>query len=481
MKRIRSMIVLLLAGLLTVGCMPSAAALDTVPPSEYGPAADPDYADDLFDTSFVHAIDVRISEEDWSDLLEHPTDKTKYEVTVVIDGETAEDASFSTKGHSSLFFVADDEDSQRYSFKINFENGAEGRTWHGLRKLNLNNMFSDATYMKDFLSYGLFGKMGVAAPRASYVWLTINGEAQGLYVAVEEVDRSFLGRAFGGEGTLYQPEHEELAAEDIQDIKAGAAAQKEGAAGADLAYSDDLPEHYPDIFDCAVTEDDAETQARVVRALKGLSEREDLASYLDTEAVIRYFAVHNYLVNFDSYTGPMLHNYYLYEHGGRLSVVPWDYNLIFGTFPADGLMDSRSDSTLIVNQGIDSPLSGSPATEQERPMWSWIMEDESYRASYHDALGELISEHFDSGEFAEEFDALYAMLLPYVEQDPTAFYTPEEFTAAYETLREVSLLRAESIRRQLDGELSTVTERQSKGDRVDASGFIIADMGIPLD
>ena len=34
---------------------------------------------------------------------------------------------------------------------------------------------------------------------------------------------------------------------------------------------------------------------------------------VDIEEVIRYFVVHNFVLNFDSYTGSMIHNYYLYE------------------------------------------------------------------------------------------------------------------------------------------------------------------------
>ena len=69
------------------------------------------------------------------------------------------------------------------------------------------------------------------------------------------------------------------------------------------------------------------------------------------------------------------------------------------------------------------------------------------------------------------------MILPYVEKDPSAFCTAEEFTAAYTTLKQTCLLRAESIRRQLNGELSTKTDEQDKESRVDASGIRIRDMG----
>ena len=55
---------------------------------------------------------------------------------------------------------------------------------------------------------------------------------------------------------------------------------------------------------------------------------------VNMDEVIRYFVVHNFVCNFDSYTGSMIHNYYLYEEDGQLSMIPWDYNLAFGGFSA---------------------------------------------------------------------------------------------------------------------------------------------------
>ena len=43
--------------------------------------------DDIFDTSYVHQINIEISEEDWNDLLNNPLEKTKYKVNVTIDGK----------------------------------------------------------------------------------------------------------------------------------------------------------------------------------------------------------------------------------------------------------------------------------------------------------------------------------------------------------------------------------------------------------
>ena len=69
----------------------------------------------------------------------------------LIDGEKINDVSFATKGNTSLTSVASDKDSDRYSFKVNFGKYVDGQTYYGLDKLNLNNIYADATYMKDYL------------------------------------------------------------------------------------------------------------------------------------------------------------------------------------------------------------------------------------------------------------------------------------------------------------------------------------------
>ena len=183
-------------------------------------------------------------------------------------------------------------------------------------------------------------------------------------------------------------------------------------------------------------------------------------------------------MNYDSYTGNMLHNYYLYENSGKLSMLPWDYNLAFGAFMNQGGKSDDSsafDSTTIVNYGIDTPLFGDE--NSDRPMWSWIAENDEYLEEYHEVFGEILENYFESGEFETEIEQLYNMILPYVEQDATAFYSADEFKTAYSTLKSFCLKRAESIRLQLDGKLSADSYEQNDGDKVDASDINIDDMG----
>lgn len=43
------------------------------------------------------------------------------------------------------------------------------------------------------------------------LWLTINGEDHGLYIAIEDISEGYLERVHDGEGELYKPETEQLA------------------------------------------------------------------------------------------------------------------------------------------------------------------------------------------------------------------------------------------------------------------------------
>ena len=114
----------------------------------------------------------------------------------------------------------------------------------------------------------------------------------------------------------------------------------EGMNGGDvkLRYIDDDPDSYSNIFENAKTDITKADQTRLIASLKALSEGESLEDILDMDEVLRYFVVHNFVRNGDSYTGSMVHNYYLYEKEGRLSMIPWDYNLAYGTFQSLSLI-----------------------------------------------------------------------------------------------------------------------------------------------
>ena len=236
-----------------------------------------------------------------------------------------------------------------------------------------------------------------------------------------------------------------------------------------LKYIDDDIASYPNIFDNAKTDVSESDKVCLIQALQKLSAREDISDTVDVEAVIRYFVVHNFVLNFDSYTGSMIHNYYLYEKDGQLQMIPWDYNLAFGGFEESGGADS------LVNYPIDSPVSG--GSVEDRPMIAWIFANEEYTQLYHQYFAQFLSEWFENGSFEEMADSVFLMIASYVEQDPTKFCTYEEFEAGVSTLKEFCLLRAESVDGQLNGTIGSTESGQDSETLIVAGDLQISDMG----
>lgn len=507
--------------------------------------AQPAYASRLFSTDTVHTIDIQVKDADWQGMLDNARAEEYIAATVVIDGEKVGGVGLRPKGNSSLSMVASS-DSDRYSLKIEFDHFSSGISYYGLDKLALNNIVQDSTYMKDYITYQMMNEMGADAPLSSFIWVTVNGEDWGLYLAVEGVEEAFAKRVYGSNfGEIYKPDTMDMNdvanfqrddtrgggfagfggempdmpdMENLQGFEGtpgempdfanmpeitwdgnGAAARGGGRGGfggfgggaTSLLYTDDDPDSYSAIFDNAVFNASDADKKRLIQSLKQLNEGENLDAVLDVDEVIRYFVVHNFVLNSDSYTGNMTHNYYLAENDGRLSMIAWDYNLAFGGMGGMGRMPGNENAgqtaadpettidqaTTLVNYPIDSPLlSGSI---EDKPMISWIFSDEAYLEKYHAVYAEYVA-YFTSGGFAEMYDNAIALISPFVEKDPTAFCTYDEFLTGSSTLREFCLLRAESIRSQLDGAIASTSEEQtetSNANFIDASHIDIESMG----
>lgn len=466
------------------------------------------YENRLFDAEKVHTIDIVI--DDWDGFLA-TCQKEEYSVcSVLIDGEAYTNVGIRGKGNTSLSSVAS-MDSDRYSFKIEFDQYDNTKSYYGLDKLCLNNIIQDNSYMKDFLVYQMMNEFGVAAPLCSYVYITVNGEDWGLYLAVEGVEDSFLQRNYGSDyGELYKPDSmgfgggrgngkdfdmenfeftppEDMTLPEIMEDAAPEIAEKgnnkfgngrdfEGGKGfgmgssdVKLQYTDENPSSYSNIFNSAKTDISDTDKERLIASLKALAEGENLESVVDIEEVIRYFVVHNFVVNGDSYTGSMIHNYYLYEENGQLSMIPWDYNLAFGTFQSN-------NANSAVNDPVNSPVSGNM---EDRPMINWIFTKEEYTERYHQYFAEFITEFYENGKLVELMDSTAELIAPYVEKDPTKFCTFEEFEKGVVAIKEFCLLRAESVSGQLDGMIPSTSEGQKTDSStlIDASGLVLSDMG----
>ena len=120
------------------------------------------YEQKLFDTDQVMTVNIRIDEDEWDDLLETAISETYYCCDIEINGETYYRVGIRAKGNTSLSMVASS-DSDRYSFKVKFDEYVDGQTCYGLDKLVLNNNYSDATMMKEAVVYDMLAFLPASA------------------------------------------------------------------------------------------------------------------------------------------------------------------------------------------------------------------------------------------------------------------------------------------------------------------------------
>ncbi|MBD8523469.1 CotH kinase family protein [Lysinibacillus fusiformis] len=435
------------------------------------------YENIVFNKNKVTTVDIEIAEEDWADMLENAADEELKQADITVNGKKIENVAIRTKGNLTLRSVINS-DSDRYSLKIDFDYYDDTQSLFGLKKLNLNNNYSDSTLMREYISYELMEQMGLPTPAHSYMYVTVNGEERGLFLGVEAVDETFLANNYGSNnGFLFKPD----------------------GIGSDLKYISEDIQDYTGIG--LKTNEDNIEQSKFVEMLDAINNGGDIEKYLDVDEMLRYFAVNTALVNLDSYQGNMKHNYYLYEQNGKFSVIPWDYNMSFGGFGAGGggmgmgrdnrqkpvdasnlgspmedngqtdqkgvdrqqqngqfNMDMGISGNLMaesaINFSVTTPVSGT--TLEERPLLNALLTNEKYRAQYEGYLEELTTNYLTEDYVQSMTKKLAVLLTTYVEADPTKFSTTEQFLEAVEgenSLPEFAKQRSESILKQLSGEL----------------------------
>lgn len=467
------------------------------------------YETELFDTSTPMELDILMDEDEWTEMLADATAEEWRSCDVTINGTTYRNVGIRPKGNTSLTFIASDPTTDRYSFKLEFDHYVDGQTCCGLDKLLLNNDYADATNMKEALVYDMYQWLGADASLYNYAAIHVNGSYWGVYLALEAVEDSFRLRNYGTEdGALYKPDSMDMGGmggfspddfdSEMPDFD-GAPPQRQGDAegttgatadvapqrpddgaegrggppedggfamgdqgGATLDYIDDDLDSYATIWEGEVGDTGEKDRRRVVTALKAIAEGTDLETYLDVDTVLRYLAVHIFSVNDDSLSGSMAHNYYLYESDGRLSILPWDYNLAFGGM-------GGGDATSVVNSAIDDAFTITS-------FFDALLEQEGDR--YHAYLQQLVTEYVQGGGFDAFYTRTRSQLDALVQDDPTAFYSYEEYTAAADALYELVQLRAQSIDGQLNGTIPSTPEGQQGSDAlIDASSIDLDSLG----
>lgn len=446
----------------------------------------------LFNKETIQDVKISIDENNWNYLLQNAIDKpTVLASSVSIGDDTVKYVGIKTKGNLTLKEVWNSS-SDRFSFTINFgkyintNNGyIDKQNLYGLRKVALNNIYGDATLMKEYLSYELMTKMGIPTPEYSLINLYINDEFYGVYMMVESIDSSLTQRTLGEKSDyLVKPE----------------------SSGGDLIYDNSLDEYINDdgefdfssiIYDNSENiiypndksnplykynglwkndedtfEDIVDMLPTIFKWMKTLNELNNtdnpntddyklaLEEIIDVDSLIRYFAVNTYLVNLDSYQSEKMQNYALYiNETGRATIIPWDYNYSFGVYG----LGSASD---VINFDIYNPVINT--TLKDRPLLNVILQNDEYKTLYEKYLNDITiiaseggttsdGDTYEENNFATILNKYNKLLNNIYGNDPTAFYTLDEYNKATTSLKELIEQRSEAVLNQLNGNNEKVT------------------------
>lgn len=409
--------------------------VDAAPLVDAAPAVDPTAY--MFDGTVIRDLALEIPPASWDAInaeagvaLDDPHDlstwwsicqyqlwpRSYYAGNLIFEGERFDGVGIHVKGgcRSSRLLT------QKAALAINLEwddpavpGCPAERRLHGLKKLVLNNMVEDPTYIREALGYGLLRAMDVPAPRTSYVRLTINGEYVGLYLLVEASTRGYYKRWFGErDGMAYEVGHPYC---PVEPGYVGAGGCFEQEFHADACYTpdaDDDPRDWTLLEQLAADIQALPTGAAFDPAFAALFDRE---RYLGARAAS--VAIHH----FDSMFWNTENNYSVYHHppDGRWTVMQQGLDTSMSRlFVPDPI-------TWTTVNGIDARCDGSATC----------------RARYVERIEEAL-QIFESPAFADEATRLHDLLWPDIVADPRRQYvdapgieTDADFLAAYQDLR----------------------------------------------
>lgn len=358
-------------------------------------------ADEFFDDSRIHEFRFAIAGEDWwQRILDSATTREDVEADLEFDGVLYPRVGLRIKGSSSAMVQSD-----KKPFNLKMNAFRDGQTLYGLTTLNFNNGAYDPTLTRERIAGEIF-RHYLPSPRMAYARVFLNGEYRGIYVVVEQINRTMLRQWFtDASGSRFKG-----------DAPAGTR-----LGSSRLNWLGDSVDDYKDNYELKSTDDPAAWQ-RLIRLIDDLNHttgpefEETIERRIDVDRALWYVAVDNLVVNLDDYVGAG-HNYYLYfdrAANDRASILPWDLNESFGVH------GPRRDPALL------SPLHHE--TVQNRPLSYRLLSVPRWRALYLAHYRTLLRRWFDWDRVIGPLhDSFQAKIRADVERDGNYLFSMTRF------------------------------------------------------
>jgi hypothetical protein len=378
------------------------------------------FSQKLYDLGHIPEIRITFDDKNWAqtlDSLKMAGTKERVAAMVEIDGKKYPGVGVRYKGNSSY-----KNPRSKGQLKLPFNLKADftekdQRFPGGFETLKLSNIFQDPSFLREVLSYEIARKY-MPASRCNFAKVFVNGEYMGLYNNTEPVDEAFLEAAYGARKNTFfkcDPEWEE-----VKDLETDC---PEGDK-ASLMYMGDDPRCYKGWYEQESKNDD-DWQA-LIQFTKILNQHpEKIDSILNVDMTLWMHAFNNVLVNLDSYTGRLSHNYYLYKTpDGLFTPIVWDMNISFGGFRYDGekqgvLTDEDMQTySLFAHYKNKNP---------KRPLIVNLLANPLWRKIYVGHCRTIVLDNFANGEYLKLAEKIRSIIGEEVKNDPNKLYSYADF------------------------------------------------------
>ncbi len=370
---------------------------------------------DLYDLNRVQELKIYFKEADWDvklDSLKQLKTKQRMVADVKLNGLTYKDCGVRFKGNSS-YNSARKVFGRKLPLNIKSDFVDSTQTFKGgYTSLKLANGFRDPSFVREVLSYEIARKY-LPAPKANFIHVYINDKYYGLYTSVESINEKFMKDHFGDEQTTL------IKCDPEYGIKPPSGCPK-NAMKATLEFMGFDSLCYEVTYE---TKSDATDYKGLIQLTKRLKDNPQKAKeILNVDRALWMLAYNNVLVNLDSYTGRLSHNYYMAkDDAGRWNPLIWDLNLSFGGFTFDGTgkpLDAK---------GLQEMSPFLHYKNKERPLIHKLLTIDRNRRIYIAHMRTILNENFKNGQYYSRATQIQRTVDSAVRNDDSKFYSYNSF------------------------------------------------------
>lgn len=372
-------------------------------------------AQNIYDVNRIQELRITFKDSNWDrtlDSLKQLGTKKRIEADVKLNGITYRGCGVRFKGNSSY-------NSTRNLFgkklplniKSDYTNDNQ-KFPGGYDRLKLANGFRDPSFIREVLSYEIAAKY-MHVPKANFMHVYIDEEYYGLYTSVESIGEKFIKDHFGQDDAVL------IKCDPEYGIKPPSKCPK-GTMKATLHNIGSDSTCYAVTYESKSLRSDYKSLIQLTKTLKDNVSK--VNKELDIDQTLWMLAFNNVLVNLDSYSGRLAHNYYMVQDvSGRWVPLIWDLNMSFGGFRYDGGDKSLDNKSMIEM----SPFLHYKNTN--KPLISQLLSIPRYRKIYIAHIQTILEENFYNGWYKQRAQRLQSVVDYALKNDENKFYSYSSF------------------------------------------------------